>query len=391
MRVALNIERVGACFGGAEKYVAMLARSLCAAGHEVHVVARQVAPGQLPPEVRVHLVRLGEIPGAGWLRAYRFAAASEKLLQGESFDLVAGFMKVWHQTVYIAVGGTHPATLRYNSRRFRSALGRGLWWLTKWASPKQWVFRAMARRQFAPERMPLVIAPSRMVAEHFRQDHGVPEERIHVVYNGWDAQERPAAPAAARREFRRAHGLADDEVAVLFVARNYAMKGLDPLLEAFARVASRCPKARLIVCGSARDGGYRRRAARLGIAGQTRFLGFVERPSVCFAGCDLFAYPTFYDPCSLVVLEAMAAGLPVITTRQNGAGELMTEGREGHVIDSPWSIERFAACIERLVTDADLRGRMGAAGKLKADECTVDVRLAEVLEALTASSHRRAA
>jgi UDP-glucose:(heptosyl)LPS alpha-1,3-glucosyltransferase len=221
-----------------------------------------------------------------------------------------------------------------------------------------------------------------MVAAHFQHYHHVPAERISVVYNLLDSQLALDDAGAARTAFRREHGLRDDEVAVLFAARNYSMKGLRPLLEAFAQIAADCPRARLVVCGSRRDGGYRRLAAARGIARQVLFLSFVDDVRPSFAGCDVFAFPTFYDPCSLVVLEAMGAGLPVITTRQNGAGELLSEGRDGYVIDSPWAVEQMAERLRLLVTDGELRRRMGAQARTNVEGFTIRAGREELLAAL---------
>ena len=178
-----------------------------------------------------------------------------------------------------------------------------------------------------------------MVADHFQHYHGVPPERISVVPWGLDTSREPADRARVRTAFRREHGLGDKDVAILFVARNYRLKGLGSLLEAFAPLAGRYPHVRLLACGGKQEAEHQRQARRLGIAGQVHFLGFVDDIQSCFAGSDVFAFPTFYDPCSLVVLEAMRAGLPVITTRANGAAELITEGSEGFVVESPWEID----------------------------------------------------
>ena len=255
------------------------------------------------------------------------------------------------------------------------------WWLGKAANLKQWLFQLISHKQFGVRHAPHVIAPSRMVAEHFRQYHHIPAERIAVVYNLLDSDIAADDAPQARETFRRAR-LGTRRVAVLFAARNYAMKGLRPLVEAFARVAPECPRARLVVCGSRRDGSYRRLAAALGIQRQVRFLGFVDDVQPCFAGCDVFAFPTFYDPCSLVVLEAMGAGLPVITTRQNGAGELLSEGQDGYVIDSPWALDALAQRLRRLATDDEQRRRMGRQARANVAHFTVHARLEELLAAL---------
>jgi len=78
------------------------------------------------------------------------------------------------------------------------------------------------------------------------------------------------------------------------------------------------------------------------------FAGPSQRVAAFFHAADILAHPTHYDPCSRVVLEAMAAGLPVITTRYNGASECVTDGREGYVISSPVDIEALADRIVRL-------------------------------------------
>src|SRR5436190_8627182 len=128
---------------------------------------------------------------------------------------------------------------------------------------KQWVYRYIAHKQFHSAHQPHIIAPSRMVAEHFQRYHGVPSERISVVYNAIEDWTPSADSVAIRAEFRRAHGLRAGDVAVLFVARNYALKGLEPLLESFARATQDRPNARLMVCGGGgrQDRSFRRRAA----------------------------------------------------------------------------------------------------------------------------------
>ncbi|NLX97759.1 MAG: glycosyltransferase family 4 protein [Rhodopirellula sp.] len=381
MRIALNIEVVGRR-GGAEKYAGSLARHLASAGHEVHVVARSVAPGELPPEVQWHPVRLARLPGLGGLRAYRFAAASQRLLDHLPVDLILGFSKTWRQHAYLSVGGPHPATLEHSGRRFRSAWSRIAWRLGKLLSLRQWSFRVIDGKAFSRGRAPHVIAVSRMSAEHFQKHHGVPAERISVVYNGLDDTNPLEDAATARRRFRGRLGLADDDTAVLFVACNYALKGLEPLLEAFAPVAARMTQPKLVVCGNNRIGRYRRQARRLGIENRVHFLGFLEDVRECYAGCDAFALPSFYDPCSLVVLEAMAAGLPVITTRQNGAAELLTEGVDGFVVESPWAIESMTDRLVRLAGDAELRRSMGRRAADQVRAFTLKTRLAELLAVL---------
>ncbi len=109
-------------------------------------------------------------------------------------------------------------------------------------------------------------------------------------------------------------------------------------MEALGARQSRNRTARpihLLVCGSGEPGPFRRLANRLGLKDTVHFLGFYPEVETCYWSSDFFVQPTYYDPCSLVVLEALACGLPVITTAQNGASELLTDGVDGYVLTAP--------------------------------------------------------
>lgn len=388
MKIALNIEWIGARRGGAEKYAGTVARALLAAGHDVHLFARGVDPGEVPPGTPLHEIAIASVPGCGWTRTFRFAAASARALRAAAFDLVIGFNKTWHQDVYLAVAGAHPAAVACGLRRFRHPVRRAWHRWGKRLSPKQMLFRAIERRQFGRGARPShVVAPSEFSARHFREFHAVAPGDVSVVYNGLDRATTLVDCEAARREFRAAHALREDQTVLLFSARNYGLKGLEPLLEALARVAPSRPNVVLAACGSRRDGAFRRQAARLGIAERVRFLGFVDDVRAAYAGCDAFVFPTFYDPCSLVVPEAMSFGLPVVTTRTNGAAELVTPGVDGFVVDDAWDVDAWAERLATLCDDAPLRMRMGAAARRAAEGFTMAKRTAEltaVLEKLCA-------
>ena len=126
-----------------------------------------------------------------------------------------------------------------------------------------------------------------------------------------------------------------------------AFKGLEPLLHAVRLVP---PEAlfRLLVAGGPRTARWERLARRLGVADRVRFIGYCADTRNCYFTADFLVHPTFYDPCSLVVLEALACALPVITTRANGASELLHPLQEGYVLDDPHDHERLAWCMAQL-------------------------------------------
>ena len=132
---------------------------------------------------------------------------------------------------------------------------------------------------------------------------------------------------------------------------NYRLKGLAQLIRAAATVP-RGERFRLAVVGHPKFARYERLARRLGVADRFRFLGFRADPKDAYFAADFLVHPTFYDPCSLVALEALACGLPVITTRYNGASELLTVPDNGLVVDDPHDAAAWAAAIARMLDPA---------------------------------------
>jgi UDP-glucose:(heptosyl)LPS alpha-1,3-glucosyltransferase len=162
---------------------------------------------------------------------------------------------------------------------------------------------------------------------------------------------------------------APGRLALLFMAQNFRLKGLSCLLGAFREANLLGLQADLLIVGT-RSGSNRAfpsLARRLGIGSQVHFLGSVpdaEMPGI-YRSCDAYVHPTFSDHCSLVVLEALACGLPVVTTRQNGAAELMRDGREGLILDRPDDIAALAGALLRLQNAQTLAEMSAAAVRLR--------------------------
>ena len=188
-------------------------------------------------------------------------------------------------------------------------------------------------------------------------------------------------------EFRQEWGIAPGETAGLFVAMNYRLKGLEPLLHAVSRLQTRAP-FRLLVAGSPRTQPYKRLAQRLGIAERVCFVGPRRDVHNCYFAADFLVHPTFYDPCSLVVLEALACGLPVITSRFNGAGELLNPPQEGFVVSDPHDHAQLAECMAHLL-DPRRRSACGQAARRAASNWTFEHHYRQLLEVLMEASARK--
>jgi UDP-glucose:(heptosyl)LPS alpha-1,3-glucosyltransferase len=343
MNIAMCYESVIPARGGAEVFIADLARRLVADRHEVHLYGYQRDASALPRELIFHALLPQFAPR--FLRPWRFAAACERALQQESHDVVLGFMKTWRQDVMLPQGGVHAASARANRRKYRNPLLRILTRTFGWFDPAFWSYTLLERKQYAGKERPLVIASSHMVARHFQKYFSLGPDRVRVIPNAINPSRfRERDRLRVRSEVRERLGIDPDTPVGLFVGINYRLKGLCPLLHAVQALP--LMPFRLLVCGSGKTGGFERLARRLQIDRQVHFLGHCQEMRQLYFASDFLIHPTFYDPCSLAVLEALACGLPVITSRYNGARELLRPPHDSLVLENPHDTATLARYIE---------------------------------------------
>jgi UDP-glucose:(heptosyl)LPS alpha-1,3-glucosyltransferase len=381
MRLALNFFRVDPDRGGAETYIVDLCQKLVERGHQVSLYANQWRDGVLPAQLQCHKIAVSG-PTRGH-RIWSFAANSEQAIRLERYDCTIGFINTWHHDVIIPQGGVHPASLEYNARRYPDNWRRTLYLLGKRLNPSARLYRRIECRQYDPARGCRVVAVSEMVRGHLEHYYKVPRNRIHVIPNAIDPTRLDVwDPDLARARFRARMNVGPDDLLALFVGHNYRLKGLGPLIQALHEREQRHPNSRpiqLIACGGGNVEPYLRQSRALGLSNRVRLLGFVPDVRDAYWGCDFFALPTYYDPCSLVVLEALACGLPVITTAQNGAGELITQGLEGFVVPSPDARVPLAEALEAMTHDPSRRLMARRASELGRSQ-SLDQHVARLVE-----------
>jgi UDP-glucose:(heptosyl)LPS alpha-1,3-glucosyltransferase len=395
MQIAFCHESIMPARGGCETYIADLARRLLADGHGVHIYACQWDEQRLPAGIRYQPLPRRKVPR--FLRPWRFSALCRKALAQGDHDVSISFDKVWGTDVVYPQGGLHVASVDYNLRKHPGRLQRGLAYLARRLDIAHWSYCLLERKQYGGSHRPLILVNSHLVRRHFQHYYGVPEEEVLVIHSAVDPQrldetDRPRC----RLQWRTRWGLMPTDTVGLFAAMNYRLKGLEPLL---AAVACLCrgphyrPAAdsfRLLVAGHPDFGRYQRLAGRLGIADRVRFIGHCEEMRHCYFASDFVVQPTFYDTCSLVVLEALACGLPVITTRASGASEFLHPLAEGYVLDDPHDHEHLAWCMAQLL-DPARRSACGQAARRTAAGWTFEHHYRQVLRALMLAAQRRQA
>lgn len=189
---------------------------------------------------------------------------------------------------------------------------------------------------------------------------GVARERIRVIPNGVDLREFPPSPAPRS---------SSEDVTVLFVGRCYSrQKGLEYLIRAIALLAPmRKPCLRIVGEDWGGVSELQALSRSLGIEQQLEFTGRVSRADViqAYASADVFVLPSLFEPFGIVLLEAMAAGLPIVASRVGGIPDVVEDGKTGILVE-PRNAQALSRAIEILITDAPLRNRMGEEGRRRA-------------------------
>jgi UDP-glucose:(heptosyl)LPS alpha-1,3-glucosyltransferase len=395
MNIAFCYENVMPARGGCETYIADLGRRLIADGHDVHLYACRWDEAALPARMHVH--RLAPVTGLRFLKPWRFGRACLDAMRGQNHDVTLGFDKTWGQDVLYPQGGLHVASVDYNRKKHASPFMRGLAWLAKCFDLAHVSFTLLERKQYLSAVKPQIIVNSFMVRDHFQHYYAVSARDLHVIRSAIDPGRFPEHDRPKlRQEMREKWNVAPGDVLALFAGMNYRLKGLDPLLRAVRTLIEhpdfRAPAEsfRLVVAGNPNYRRYEVLARRLGIDRHVRFLGHCAPMRHAYFAADFLVHPTFYDPCSLVVLEALACGLPVITTRANGASELLSPPREGYVIDDPHDREQLAWCMGKLL-DGPQRHACSQAARNAGWQWTFDAHYQQLMQVFQDVSRRKQA
>ncbi len=358
MKIALGIREFLPEKGGAERYCYDLMHFLAEKGLDVHVYSS--AFPQRDRRLRFH--RVPVIPRPKSLRCLSFAVNCRRMMRQEQFDCIMGVGDTLDADLLQPHGGVHWKWFWRGIAGYQKPIP----WIFKFGgrslSPKQWVKGLIEDAPYAKAKK--IIAISEMVRRDISDYYDIPEDRMVVIYNGVDIDCFHPRNRRYREGIRSRYGLSSKDLLLLFVSHNFRLKGLRYLIQAVSLVRAKKSNIKLLVVGRDRAEPYRRLAKKLGCADAVLFAGGVKDLNQYYASADILVHPTFYDPCSLVVLEALASGLPVITTSYNGAGGIIAEGQEGFVLDDPRDIKVLAVRILSLSLPGTLKKAARAARRL---------------------------
>jgi UDP-glucose:(heptosyl)LPS alpha-1,3-glucosyltransferase len=308
--------------GGAEAYLKRLARGLVDLGHRVQLLTTDEWPREQWPFGPITYLRAGSI--------IAFADEVETLRTNGSTNVLMSLERIWRCDVYRAGDGVHRAWLD-RRRKFELPLER----FVRGLSRKHRDLLALETSLFGERGAKRVITNSQMVKNEIVDLYRYPADKIDIVRNGIPLEEFRLEPGL-REKARADLKLKPDHIALLFAGSGWERKGLLFAMQAMALCKNR--NMRLLVAGR---GNARRYKSK-----RVQFLGELLDLRPIYAAADIFILPTIYDPFSNACLEALACGLPVITTRANGFSEILEDGVHGSIVDLPNEILRLRDAIK---------------------------------------------
>jgi UDP-glucose:(heptosyl)LPS alpha-1,3-glucosyltransferase len=358
--LAVGIDvRTFAPVSGQARHMWRLGGWLAGQGHRVHMLSvRPQEECDAPAGVRLH--RLHDVSRGELRRRIAGLELDALLLNPERAIRYRGI------PANVLRPGYGTDNYRQKVRSFRTPLGsagRGLLRLAPWVlAQRRWERRFYEGSVPAPD----VVANSAYMRAEVLDSYDIPPDHVHVVHNGVDLDEFSAARRQALRgEARARWGIRDDTVCFLFLGHNFRLKGLWEMIGLLPalRAAPGAPDLRVLVAGSGVSAGQVRKAQRLaernGVGDAVHLLGPVRPAITALAAADVLVHLSWHDSFGFVILEAMAVGMPVVTTRFAGAAELIEDDVSGvivHPADPGGIAERLS-----LLLDPAARARLGAA------------------------------
>jgi UDP-glucose:(heptosyl)LPS alpha-1,3-glucosyltransferase len=356
MRIALLARGVHKT-GGISRVVADLSEGLVARGHAVTVFCADF-PAELLPGVELVRVRTPRRPYA--LRVPLFAYRASRAAARGGFDIIHGQAIDCHGADVVSAHSCHRYAIELKRRQgdLRDRLKKHL-------HPVHPILFALERYNFSPRGHRRLHAVSARVKREIEETYRVDPERIRVIPNGVDLTIfDPANCERYRRPLRESLGLGQNPV-LLFAGYEFYWKGLGTLLQAVSQM--RRDDLWVLVAGRTPTPYIRRCIQRLGLGRRVRFSGPIAEIQTLYAASDIFVLPTRYEAFGLVIAEAMASGLPVVTTRVAGAAEWIEHGRNGILLEVPVDPDILAKELTALLEDEPRQRRLGAEGRRTAE------------------------
>ncbi|MCX7982305.1 MAG: glycosyltransferase family 4 protein [Syntrophales bacterium] len=338
-KIAVAIPKFG-LVGGAEQFAARLTGEMSKRGYEFHIFSHRCEAPDLP--ITFHRIRRFVFPR--FLITPLFAWQVNRKIHRGNFDLVHGHDRLFVADVFTLHGVPHRFWIKeVRKKKFLSLFDRATCWVE--------------RRMMNSENS-IFTAVSELTKSVFLQEYNIEEKRIYVIHPGVDVNpEARDLKASARQYLNSKYAIGKKERIIFFASMNFEIKGLPEIISALTYVAKKERSFKLIVAGKGDWKRYEIMASQGGISNHLIFTGVLNQTELTqhYLGSDLYLMLSRFDTFGLVVLEAMACGLPVIISSHVGAKDLVEEGKNGFIIKDTSDYEAIAEKITILFQENQLK------------------------------------
>jgi len=351
MKIAVVINRYG-LIGGAERFVFELTERLARLdGFQVHVLTNKWQNGGA--SITFHKIPIVRFPR--WFRPVSFAYFAKRVIQAETFDIVHSHERILEMNLFSFNGLPHETWIKETKRKHLSLFDRTTAWIER---------KGIQNKAFHT-----ILPVSTLVKEELLKLYDIPESKICVVHPGVSIDRfSNLDKAVCRKEIRTRHGMSETDVVVLFVGMNFEIKRLELVLKSVADMVKKGNKSiKLLVVGKGDKTGYSSMARDLGINEKVIFAGVREDVEKYYMAGDIFAMPSLFESFGLAVLEAMAAGLPVIISGKVGARDIVHSASSGLILPESPTPSDMTEAFSHLMEPAR-RKKMGEKAKQAAQK-----------------------
>jgi UDP-glucose:(heptosyl)LPS alpha-1,3-glucosyltransferase len=343
--------------GGISRYVAELVEAF-SQEHEVHVFTNswedvssdKIIFHKVPMIKGNFFLRRKKQGLATILQVYSFALMSKFKIDTSGFDIVHSEGDCFIPFDVYTAGSCHKAAVKKARKREKRIIN---FLKNTRLNPLNLIVLAIEKFTYNPKNYKKIIAVSNVTKHEIIREYGVSDEDIIVIPNGINIDEfKIESRSLFRNKVRDKHKILENEIIILFVAHEFKRKGLRYLIEALNLINN--DKVKIMVVGRDDEKAFVELAKKLGIKEKVIFAGHSTNIAEYFAAADIFCFPTLDEPFGLVIIEALASGLPTITSKIAGAAELMQNGKDGLLLDDPTSPNEIATKINLLINDKNL-------------------------------------
>jgi glycosyltransferase involved in cell wall biosynthesis len=354
LKVAVLNRVFSSAGGGAERYSIALVEQL-AARHEMHVFAQEV--NHAWPGVTYHAIS-GWFKKPRWLNQLWYAYATWRVTR-QGFDVVHSHENVWHGHVQTI----HVKTVKRSLLEGREGWKRGLRWLKIALSPRLVTYMALERVRMSPRPGVAIVAVSQALQNELCAQYPKAQAHVSVITPGVALPVQTMDQQLSRKRL----SLPTEGQYVLFVANDYARKGLSTLLQAMQGMDS----VRLLVVGHPGQIEHYQTVARtLGVQDRVHFLGSLQEMGPAYCAADVLAHPTLEDSFAMVVIEAMAHGLPVVVSggAYCGVSSLLTHHVDALILEHPEDAHALRQALLQVLSNTTLASALRQAGETFANQ-----------------------